>query len=69
MSTWTDVHNELSPLLSRVEVLMACCVDAPGSGTAVELERTAVFHTVLEEQITHLRSHLEDRYDHDNGGA
>jgi hypothetical protein len=53
-----DVHNELSPLLTRMEVLIDMCLGIE-LGRSPAAERVDVLITVLDEQAAQLRTRLE----------
>jgi hypothetical protein len=50
-----DVHNELSPLLHRVEVLIDLAMESDYSSE----QRLAVIHDLLQTEAKHLRARLD----------
>jgi hypothetical protein len=49
-----DVHNELSPLLGRVEVLIDLAMESESSE-----QRLGVIHDLLRTEAAHLRTRLD----------
>jgi hypothetical protein len=49
------IHNELSPILERIEILLEICFDAES-----DERKTSVLHAVLESEVAQLRSRLDD---------
>jgi hypothetical protein len=53
-----DVHNELSPLLNMVEVLLDLCFEIE-LGLSPAAARVDALMTVIVEQTARLRTHLD----------
>jgi excisionase family DNA binding protein len=49
-----DIHNELSPMLETIEVLIDLCIDVES-----DEHKTGVLHTVLESEAAKLRNRLD----------
>jgi hypothetical protein len=54
LSTLHTIHNELSPILDRIEVLIAVSLETIGD-SAERQHRASVLLDVLESEAAHLR--------------
>ena len=62
------IHDELSPLLGDVEVLLDLCQDCEGDSSQAR-ERASTLHTVLAGLASQLRIQLDTLCYADSGGT